>query len=283
MIHRGSNWAVINDDCLNCGVAEGFQRMGELAGSFDVFFADPPYNYKLNYGAGIEDSRTEDAYLGWCFKWLWNANAALRKGGAMWLMFPTEWIDDIAVFCKRTLGYDRRNWIIWHERFGVQTSHKFSRCHRHILYLVKPGGEAYFDPSLVMVPSLRQLIYKDKRANPKGRVAPDVWEFPRLCGTHKERDGRVPTQLPEAITYRMVQATCPVGGKVLEFFAGSGSCGRSVLRAGMGKSYEGWEQSADTALIAASRIREAETLEGQPPPNTRPEECVAFLEDTLPR
>ncbi|MEM5834184.1 MAG: hypothetical protein QXH68_02160, partial [Candidatus Aenigmatarchaeota archaeon] len=50
----------------------------------------------------------------------------------------------------------------------------------------------------------RQLVYKDKRANPLGRIPDDVWCFSRVCGTFKERIADHSCQMPETILERII-------------------------------------------------------------------------------
>jgi site-specific DNA-methyltransferase (adenine-specific) len=73
------------------------------------------------------------------------------------------------------------------------------------------------------VPSARQAKYRDKRANPAGKIMGDVWEIPRVCGTFKQRVKGVPTQLPETLVERIILVSSVAGDNVLDPFAGSGT------------------------------------------------------------
>ena len=84
----------------------------------------------------------------------------------------------------------------------------------------------------IRVKSARQLKYKDKRANPLGRVPDDVWEFPRVCGTFHERRKWIPNQHPEALIERMVLMSTNPGDLVIDLFAGSGTVHRVCKRLG---------------------------------------------------
>src|SRR5690606_4157144 len=60
-----------------------------------------------------------------------------------------------------------------------------SRSHAHLLYFVKNPDEFTFnanDPA-IRVPSARQLVYGDKRANPNGRLPDDTWITPPVRDT----------------------------------------------------------------------------------------------------
>src|SRR5207302_3777333 len=93
----------------------------------------------------------------------------------------------------------------------------------------------------IRVPSARQLVYRDRRANAQGRLpddtwilrpqdlphgfdsAEDTWYFPRVCGTFKERAGFHGCQMPEQLLGRIIKASSNPGDLVLDPFAGSGS------------------------------------------------------------
>jgi len=95
---------------------------------------------------------------------------------------------------------------------------------------MRPEAKLY--PDAIRVPSARQLKYNDKRANPKGRVPDDVWEFSRVCGTFKERRRWHPNQHPEALIERVVKFSTAPGDLVIDMFAGTGTVNRVCKRLG---------------------------------------------------
>ena len=94
-------------------------------------------------------------------------------------------------------GLYHRQTIIWYETFGVCCTGKFNRCTRPLLWFVKnPRHFVFRDCPDIRCPSDWQLKYKDKRANPRGKLWNDLWQIPRVAGTHAERIEGFPTQLP---------------------------------------------------------------------------------------
>ena len=101
--------------------------------------------------------------------------------------------------------------------------------------------EFAFNSEDIRVPSARQLVYGDKRANSKGRLpddtwvlrpqdlpegfqpSDDTWYFPRVAGTFKERAGFHGCQMPEQLLARIIRASSNEGELVLDPFGGSGS------------------------------------------------------------
>ena len=63
----------------------------------------------------------------------------------------------------------------------------------------------------------------DKRADPRGRVPGDVFDFTRVVGNSKQRRPWHPTQLNEGLVERCVRLTTPEGESVLDPFGGTGT------------------------------------------------------------
>jgi len=72
----------------------------------------------------------------------------------------------------------------------------------------------------IKVESERQRL-GDARAAVGGRVPDDVWDFPRVCGTHAERQAWHPTQHPQGLMARMIRLC---GAKsVYDLYSGTGT------------------------------------------------------------
>jgi hypothetical protein len=153
--------------------------------------------------------------------------------------------DDYAAHVKiiaDELGLFMRNWIIWHYTFGQQTKNKFARAHTHIFYFAHDHKHFTFNDRAVRVPSDRQLIYNDRRANPAGKMPDDVWDgYSRVCGTFKERAGWHPCQMPEGLLKRIIAASSNPGDCVLDPFSGSGTTAAAAYQ--LGRNYVGVEIS----------------------------------------
>jgi DNA modification methylase len=91
--------------------------------------------------------------------------------------------------------------------------------------------DAELYPDTIRVPSWRQL-HGDKRANPKGRVPGDVFDFPRVVGNSKQRRRWHPTQLHKGLYERCVKLSCSPDDSVCDIFAGTGTLGRVCKHTG---------------------------------------------------
>ncbi|HEV2968515.1 MAG TPA: DNA methyltransferase [Pirellulales bacterium] len=145
------------------------------AGSVDLVFADPPFNIGYDYDV-YRDRLERDHYLAWSRDWISGVFRALSPRGTFWLAIGDEYAAELKLESQR-IGFIPRSWVVWYYTFGVNCSHKFTRSHAHLFYFVKDANDFTFrDEDLEnRIPSARQLVYADKRANPRGRLPDDTW------------------------------------------------------------------------------------------------------------
>lgn len=219
-----------------------------------LIFADPPYNQGIDYGQGAQADRlTDREYLRWCARWMKACKASLTDDGSLWVLISDEYAAEMAVILK-SVGLHRRSWVKWYETFGVACQRKFNRCTRHLLHCVVDPKRFVFNRAAVSRPSDRQVKYRDKRANPAGKVWDDLWRIPRLAGTHKERLKGFPTQLPLALLRPIVGCASNPGDLVVDPFCGSGTTGHAALE--LGRDFIGIELSQQYAELARRRLVE---------------------------
>lgn len=201
-------------DCI-----ETMQKLSER--SINLIFADPPFNIGIKYDK-YNDNLSYEEYYDWSKEWIARAYRLLKNDGSIYIAIGDEFAAEINIILKQA-GYYFRNWIIWYYTFGQNQRKKFNRAHTHILYFTKDKEKFVFNSDDVRVPSARQLIYKDKRANPKGKIPDDVWQFSRICGTFKERLGNHPCQMPEFLLERIIRVSSNEADIVLDPFGGTGT------------------------------------------------------------
>ncbi|QDT82067.1 DNA adenine methyltransferase YhdJ [Gimesia maris] len=254
--------------------------MQELeAESIDLAFADPPFNIGYEYDQ-YEDRLESEQYLDWCNLWLKEVVRLLKPDGTFWLAIGDEYAAELKVMMQRELGLTCRSWVIWYYTFGVNCKNKFSRSHAHLFYMVKDPKQFTFnaDDPAIRIPSARQLVYGDKRANPKGRLPDDTWilrpqdipesfqteedtwYFPRINGTFKERQGWHGCQMPEQLLGRLIRACSHPEEVVLDPFSGSGTT--LAVAKKLERQFVGFELSEEYGARAQQRL--AEIKPGQP-------------------
>jgi len=217
----------------------------------DLIFADPPFNIGYQYDH-YQDKLKKDKYIAWTKDWMMVCKNVLKPHGSFYIAIGDEYVANVKVIADE-LKLIMRNWIIWHYTFGQQMRNKFARSHTHIFYFVADKKNFTFNDYAVRVPSDRQLIYNDRRANSKGKMPDDVWnQYSRVCGTFKERAGWHPCQMPENLLARIIAASSSPGDVVLDPFNGSGTT--TFVACQLGRKYVGIDISGNYVENARKRI-----------------------------
>lgn len=236
--------------------------------SVDLVFADPPFNWNVDYGAW-DDSRPREDYLDFTYAWLDGCQRVLTDRGSLWVNIPDDTAAEIVVHLKKTMTMI--NWCIWHFRFGQNRVGNFIVSKVHTLYFAKDKDERTWNPDEVLEPSDRASIYGDKRTFEKEdyagvRVPFDVWygqHWGRVQGNNKERRGNHQNQLPEVYLERVIRCSSNPGDLVLDPFLGSGTtC--TVARA-LGRRSIGIEFNPKNAASAFERIEKGAVRIGEAP------------------
>jgi site-specific DNA-methyltransferase (adenine-specific) len=246
-------------------------------GSVDLAFADPPFNIGYTYDV-YDDRQRADDYLAWSRKWIGEIVRVLKPTGTFWLAIGDEFAAELKLITQREFGLTCRNWVVWYYTFGVHCQKKFSRSHAHLFYFVKDRDSYTFNADAVRVPSARQLVYADARADSRGRMPDDTWVlrpqdlpqgfnaeedtwyFPRVCGTFKERAGWHGCQMPEQLLGRIIRACSNPDELVLDPFGGSGTT--LVTAKKLERRFLGFELSPQYAKQVQARLDAAAV--GQP-------------------
>lgn len=268
---------ISNTDCL-----EGMKKLPD--GAVDLAFADPPFN--IGYEYDVYDDRLEsEKYLDWCGQWIGEVVRVLKEDGTFWLAIGDEYAAELKVLMQREHGLTCRSWVVWYYTFGVNCKSKFSRSHAHLFHMVKDPKQFTFNTETIRVPSARQLVYGDRRANPKGRLPDDTWilrpqdlpegfeadgdtwYFPRVAGTFKERAGWHGCQMPEQLLGRIIRSCSNEDEIVLDPFGGSGTTLTAAKK--LNRRYLGFELSAEYAEQIRKRlgkIKSGDPLDGAAEP-----------------
>jgi len=222
----------------------------------DLIFADPPFNIGYKYDK-YNDKQKRQNYIAWTKDWMTVCKKVLEPNGSFYIAIGDEYAANVKTIADE-LGLVMRNWIIWHYTFGQQTKDKFARSHTHILYFVNDKNNFKFNSNVVRIISDRQKKYRDKRANPAGKMPDDVWnEYPRVCGTFKER-ANFPCQMPESLLSRIIRVSSDETNWVLDPFSGSGTT--AVAAHKLNRTYTGIEISEEYVKESQKRVRDSEGL-----------------------
>jgi len=222
--------------------------------------------------AACDDAKPMDEYLTWLANRVARVKECLKPTGAMWMMICDGLVSEVDIMCK-TLGFVKRNHIIWYYTFGQHHTSNFTQSHTHLLYYTMSKRQHTCNMSAVAVPSARQVKYNDKRAKSKGKSPDNTWIlFPeqlpqgfqpqedtwlesRVCGTFKARRKHSPNQIPLPIMERIVLSTSNPGDLVIDPFCGTGTAGEACVI--HKRSYVGMDVSKVCVEQSLERIRAA--------------------------
>ncbi|QBC31431.1 site-specific DNA-methyltransferase [Pandoraea sp. XY-2] len=238
--------------------ADFLEHLHELDdGSVDLILADPPYGLGKDYG-NDSDKRSGEDFLGWTYGWLEAAIPKLAPRGSLYLFCTWQYAPELFVFLKRRMLMI--NEIIWDRRVPSMggSTRRFSSVHDNIGFFAV-SKDYYFDLDAVRVPydaatkkARSRRIFEGSKWLELGYNPKDLWSISRL---HRQDPERVdhPTQKPLHIIERMVLASCPPGGLVLDPFMGSGTT--AVACALHGRRFVGFELNAHYHALAHQRLQ----------------------------
>ena len=247
--------------------------------SFDLVYADPPFNTgrtqrrltlataaaedgdRTGFGGRryrstrLQESSYEDSfedYLAFLEPRLREIRRVLAETGTFY--FHVDYRE--AHYCKVLLDtlFGREcflNEIVWAYDYGAKPKHRWPAKHDTILVYVKDPKRYRFDAEAVerepyMAPG---LVTAEKAA--RGKLPTDVWWHTIVSPTGREKTG-YPTQKPEGIVRRMVQASTRPGDRCLDPFCGSGTLG-AVARA-LGRRFVLVDSNPEAVEVARRRL-----------------------------
>lgn len=240
---------IFNEDAI-----KGIQRIPNQ--SIDLILTDPPYGLGKDYG-NDSDKQAAQEYLAWTEQWIDAVLPKLKPNGSLYIFLTWRYSPEIFVMLKQRMTMI--NEIIWDRRVPSMggSTRSFTSVHDTVGLFVN-AKNYYFDLDSVRIPydaatkkARSRSIFVGAKWLELGHNPKDLWSVSRL---HKEDVERVehPTQKPLAIIERMVRASCPEGGLILDPFMGSGTTAIAAKRCG--RRFVGFELNADYCNIIAQRL-----------------------------
>ena len=227
------------------------------AGSVDLVFADPPYNLQLEEGLTRPDQSRVDAvdddwdkfdsfahYDTFTRAWLAAARRVLKPNGAIWVIGSYHNIFRVGA-ALQDLEFWMLNDVIWRKANPMPNFRgtRFTNAHETLIWAARDKKSRVTFNYEAM-----------KQANDDTQMRSD-WLFPICTGgerlTDEAGDKVHPTQKPEALLHRILNATSKAGDVVLDPFFGTGTTGAVAKK--LGRHFIGIDR--DTTYIAAALKR----------------------------
>lgn len=206
----------------------------------DMIFADPPYNLSndgvtcqagkwasVNKGEW-DKSNGIDADFRFHLDWLAACRRVLKPEGTIWISGTYHSVFACG-FALQKQGWHILNDIIWYKPNAAPNlaCRMFAASHETLLWARKTkSAKHYFDYQAMKATKSEEDIFK--RENRQMR---SVWAIP-APGKPEKIFGKHPAQKPLALLERIVIASCPQGGVILDPFCGSGTTGAAALKHG---------------------------------------------------
>lgn len=258
---------VFNEDAL-----VGLRRVRDS--SIDLILTDPPYNLGKDYGNESDKQGVQD-YLRWTERWIETALPKLKPNGSLYIFLTWRFSPEIFVMLKQRMTM--MNEIIWDRRVPSMggSVRSYSSVHDTVGFFVNQK-DYYFDLDAIRIPydaetkkARSRSIFVGAKWLEIGYNPKDVWSVSRLHREHRERADH-PTQKPLEIVERMVRASCPPGGIILDPFMGTGTTAVAAQRCG--RQFVGFELNPSYCEIITRRLAAPEAqLAAQ---NNQPSEPV---------
>jgi site-specific DNA-methyltransferase (adenine-specific) len=230
--------------------------------TFDMTFADPPFNLDKKY-ATYADDKEESAYMDWCMEWIEHMVRVTKPSGSIFIHNIPKWL--VQYHCRMSELAEFRHWIAW-DAATSPMGNSLQPAHYGILYYVK-------NPKLCKVYELRMphkrcriktcnILTKDyggkkDSIHPFGPLVSDVWTDIHRCKHACNKDDH-PCQLPIHLLERLILLCTDEGDSVMDCFLGSGTTAMAAKR--LGRQYLGIELSEKYAAICTKKLAAVETL-----------------------
>lgn len=254
--------------------------MSVYRGKVDLIYIDPPFNTEHDSFL-YNDKFNRSTWLTFMKNRLEAAKELLRDSGTIYVHIDHNEGHYLKVLMDEVFGKDNfRNEIIWrYSGWNKKLKTGFERRHDTIFMYGKSDNqyfESYFQKwssKEEYVKKRKQKLFTDEDGREyvlsdagngkrvkmfiedvleKGVVVDDVWELDKLNNSAKESVGFT-SQKRETLLERIIMASCPEGGLVLDYHLGSGTTVATAHK--LGRRYIGVEQMDYLNDITIPRLK----------------------------
>ena len=247
--------------------------------SVDLIYIDPPFNTgKVQGRTQIKTVRSEngdrvgfqgqkyetikigtksyfdlfDDYLTFLEPRLKEAYRILTANGSMYFHIDYREVHYCKVLLDQVFGRESfLNEVIWAYDYGARSKSKWPAKHDNILVYVKdPENYVFNYEDIERIPYMAPGLVGPDKAE-RGKTPTDTWWHTIVPTNGKEKTG-YPTQKPLGILRRIVQASSPKNGIVMDFFAGSGTMGAACLE--LGRHFTLVDNNSEALEVMARRF-----------------------------
>ena len=242
-----------------------FTILDDLPNEFvDLLIIDPPYNIDKNFNGFKFSKSNDDKYYEYLNSWFPKILKTLKPDGSVYIC--GDWKSTNALYLIMRDNLIIRNRIIWQREKGRGAKANWKNSTEDIWFGTK-SDNYYFD--VESVKQKRKVIapYKEngkpkdweetENGNFRLTYPGNFWDDISIPYWSMPENTDHPTQKPEKLIAKLLLASCPENGIVLDPFLGSGTT--SVVAKKLKRNYIGIEFNEEYCCWAEKRLLLAET------------------------
>lgn len=250
-------------DKIICGDAfEVLKTLPEQ--TFDLLFADPPYNLTKKFGKEEFKRSTSDEYEEWLESWIRLCVLLLKKTASIYIC--GDWRSAAAIQRVGSKYFNLQNRITWEREKGRGAKRNWKNAAEDIWFFTVSDDftfnlDAVKQRRRVMAPYKEDGRPKDWNESADGNFRDthpsNIWTDITVPFWSMPENTDHPTQKPEKLLAKIILASTNTGGLILDPFAGSGTT--AVVAKKLGRDFLAIESDEQYCLLAAKRLEMAET------------------------
>ena len=232
--------------------------------TFDLIFADPPYNLQLKGVLTRPDRSKVSAvkdkwdkfenfkkYDEFTYEWLNECKRILKKDGAIWVIGSYHNIFRVGTAIQN-LGFWILNDVIWNKNNPMPNFRgtRFTNAHETLIWASKSKKSKY------------TFNYQSLKCLNDDLQMRSNWNLPICSGSERlKKNGKKihSTQKPESLLHRILLATSNKNDLILDPFLGSGTSATVAKK--LGRNYFGIEKEKNYFKAAEQRINATKPIE----------------------
>ena len=248
---------ILNGDCI-----KEIKKIPDK--SFDLIFADPPYNLQIGEKLkrpddskvnGVDDKWDQfesfKHYDDFCKNWLSECKRILKDNGSIWVIGSYHNIFRLG-YHLQNLNYWLLNDIIWRKNNPMPNFRgtRFTNAHETLIWASKRKKSKY------------TFNYQSLKCLNDDLQMRSDWTFPICNGKERlKKNGKKvhSTQKPETLLHRIILATTNKGDSILDPFLGTGTT--AVVAKKLGRKFFGIEKDKKYFKAASERINKTQVIE----------------------
>ena len=232
--------------------------------TFDLIFADPPYNLQLKSELTRPDRSKVSAvkdkwdqfenfkkYDEFTYEWLNECKRILKKDGAIWVIGSYHNIFRVGTAIQN-LGFWILNDVIWNKNNPMPNFRgtRFTNAHETLIWASKSEKSKY------------TFNYQSLKCLNDDLQMRSNWNLPICSGSERlKKNGKKihSTQKPESLLHRILLATSNKNDLILDPFLGSGTSAAVAKK--LGRNYFGIEKEKNYFKAAEQRVNTTKPIE----------------------